>query len=130
MRRREIVIPSSDDIITINQKLGGSVLNEGILDFIIAKIESETPKRNYRKRIATIAAILWFEIIRGHPFIDGNKRTAVESMKLFLKMNGFKLNTTLSGLVYISLKIANNEMSYKELNKWIYERLEENGNLH
>jgi len=50
-------------------------------------------------------------------------------MKLFLKKNGFKLNTPLAGLVYISLKIANNEISYSELINWLYRRLE-NGNLY
>ena len=76
-----------------------------------------------------IAAIFWFEIIQGHPFVDGNKRTATETMKLFLKKNGFKLNTPISGLVYISLKIANTEISYSELINWINKRLE-NGNVY
>ncbi len=120
---KDIIIPISDDIIAINEKLGGAVINPGAVDFIIARIDAKTPKRDYNRQIATIAAILWFEIIRGHPFIDGNKRTAVESMKLFLKKNGLKLNTTLGGLVYISLKIANNEISYPDLIDWIHQRL-------
>ncbi len=121
---KDIIIPISDDIIAINEKLGGSVINPGVVNFIIARIDAKTPKRDYSRQIATIAAILWFEITRGHPFIDGNKRTAVEAMKLFLKKNGFKLNTTLGGLVYISLKIANNEISYPYLIDWIHQRLE------
>ncbi|KCZ71853.1 death-on-curing family protein [Candidatus Methanoperedens nitroreducens] len=126
---KDILIPSTDDIITINQKLGGTVLNRGIIDFIIAKIEAKVPKKDYKRQIATIAAVFWFEIIQGHPFVDGNKRTGTEIMKLFLKKNGFKLNTPLAGLVYISLKIANNEISYSELINWLYRRLE-NGNLY
>ncbi len=126
---KDIIIPSTDDIITINQKLGGSVLNIGTIEFIIAKIEAKVPKKDYKRQIATIAAIFWFEIIQGHPFVDGNKRTATEIMRLFLKKNGFKLNTPLAGFVYISLKIANNEISYSELINWIYRRLE-NGNFY
>ena len=30
-------------------------------------------------------------IIKNHPFVDGNKRTGFESMRLFLRMNGFDL---------------------------------------
>ncbi len=126
---KDIIIPISDDIIAINEKLGGSVINPGAVDFIIARIDAKTPKRDYNRQIATIAAILWFEIIHGHPFIDGNKRTATGVMQLFLKKNGFKLNTTLGGLVYISLKIANNEISYPELIDWIHQRLE-NEDIH
>jgi death-on-curing protein len=124
----EIVIPTSDDAIAINKRLGGSVLNQGAVDFLITKIESKISKKDYRRQIATISAILWYEIIQGHPFVDGNKRTATETMKLFLKQNNFKLNTPLSGLVYISLKIANNEIAYSELIEWIYRRLE-HGNV-
>jgi len=126
---KDIIIPSTDDITAINQKLGGTVLNKGMIDFIIARIEAKVPKKDYKRQIATIAAIFWFEIIQGHPFVDGNKRTATETMKLFLKKNGFKLNTPISGLVYISLKIANNEISYSELINWINKRLE-NGNVY
>lgn len=124
----EIIILTSDDAIAINNRLGGSVLNRGAVDFLITKIESKIAKKDYRRQIATISAILWYEIVRGHPFVDGNKRTATETMKLFLKQNNFKLNTPLSGLVYISLKIANNEITYSELIEWIYRRLE-HGNV-
>jgi death-on-curing protein len=127
--KKDIIIPSTDDSIAINQKLGCTVLNKGIIDFIIAKIEAKVTKKDSRRQIATIAAIFWFEIIQGHPFVDGNKRTATETMKLFLKKNGFKLNTPISGLVYISLKIANNEILYSELINWIHSRLE-NGNVY
>ena len=124
----EIIIPTSDDAIAINKRLGGSVLNRGAVDFLITKIESKISKKDYRRQIATISAILWYEIIRGHPFVDGNKRTATETMKLFLKQNSFKLNTPLRGLVYISLKIANNEIAHSELIEWIYRRIE-HGNV-
>jgi len=60
--------------------------------------------------------------------VDGNKRTATETVKLFLKMNGFRLNTSLGGLVYISLMIANNDISYQRLIDWIYTRLEDENN--
>ncbi|HIE32231.1 MAG TPA: type II toxin-antitoxin system death-on-curing family toxin [Methanosarcinales archaeon] len=124
----EIIIPSSDDIVAINRKLGSTTLNPGSIYFLIAKIESKTQKKDYKRRIATISAIFWYELIQSHPFIDGNKRTATETMKLFLKQNNFKLDTPLSGLVYMSLKIANSEISYPELIEWIYGRLED-GNL-
>ena len=124
----EIIIPSSDDIVTINRKLGGAILNPGSIDFLITRIESKTQKKDYKRQVATVSAIFWYELIQSHPFVDGNKRTATETMKLFLKQNNLKLDTPISGLVYISLKIANNEISYPELIEWIYGRLED-GNV-
>ena len=62
-------------------------------------------------------------LVQGHSFIDGNKRTATESMQLFFEKNGSNLETSTAGLVYTSLKIANNEIKYEELIDWINERL-------
>ena len=50
----EIIIPTSDDAIAINKRLGGSVLNRGAVDFLITKIESKISKKDYRRQIATI----------------------------------------------------------------------------
>ena len=56
----EIIIPSSDDIVTINRKLGGAILNPGSIDFLIAKIESKTPKKDYKRQIAIISGMKSF----------------------------------------------------------------------
>ena len=56
--------------------------------------------------------------------MDGNKRTATEVVKLFLKANGFVLKMPYNRIVYISLKIANNDITRKELERLIYKNLE------
>lgn len=43
--KKDIIIPSTDDIIAINQKLGGSTLNRGMIDFIIAGLKQKFLKR-------------------------------------------------------------------------------------
>ncbi len=121
----KIIIPSVEEIIEINKKIGGGIINKSSLEFLIAKIESKYRDKDYKKQISKIAAIIWMDIIQKHPFLDGNKRTATEAIMLFFESNNFNLETTLSGKVYISLKIANNEIKYEELVKWIYERLKE-----
>ena len=42
--------------------------------------------------IAALAAAYGFGIARNHAFIDGNKRTALASMIVFLGLNGFDLD--------------------------------------
>ena len=118
-----IIVPLIDEIIEINEKLGYGVVNEGALDFILAKIKSRKPTTDVKKNVSTAAAVLWYEIITQHPFIDGNKRTATESMKLLLKLNNFKLDIPMNGVVYISLKIANNDIKFDKLKQFIYEKL-------
>ncbi len=119
----KIIIPSIEAIIEINKRLNGNIINRGALEFIIAKIESRYKDEDLKKQISKIAAILWMEIIQNHPFLDGNKRTATETAILFLEKNNFVLDTPVAGKVYISLKIANNEITYEELVIWLHERI-------
>lgn len=121
----KITIPSIEEMVEINKALGGGVINRGSLEFLISKIESKSEDKDHKKQIAKISAILWMEIIQRHPFLDGNKRTATETVRLLVMKNKFVLDMPISGKVYISLKLANNEMSYDELVKTIYERLKE-----
>ena len=123
--KKQIILPSIEEIIEINKSVEGKIINRGSLDFLMSKIESKFPKKDFKKQVSAIAAILWYDITINHPFLDGNKRTAMETMQLFLYKNGFRLETTMAGLVYISLKIANNEINYAKLVKWVYERIKE-----
>lgn len=120
---RDILIPTTDEIVGINKALGYSVINRGNIDFLISKILSKYKDKDFRRQIAKIAAIIWMHLIQTHPFSDGNKRTASEVVQYFLKENNFRLSVIPNGIIYISLKIANNDITYDELIDWIYERL-------
>ena len=118
----ELTILSVDEIIEINKKFNGGA-RRGDLDFILSKIKSFNLGRDMRKDVAKSAATLWYYIIQNHVFIDGNKRTATEATKLFCKLNSFALELPPNGFVYISLKIANNDIEFQELSDLLYERL-------
>ena len=44
--------------------------------------------------ISRLAAAYGFGIARNHPFIDGNKRTALVATRTFLTLNGVQLNAS------------------------------------
>lgn len=119
----KIILIGVDEIIEINKILGGGVLNRSNLNFLVAQIEAKYKDQDFKKQIAKIGAITWMSLIQGHSFIDGNKRTATETMQMFFDKNGYYLETSTAGLVYTSLKIANNEIIYEDLIDWIYTRL-------
>ena len=118
-----IILIGVDEITEINKVFGGYVLNSSNLNFLITQIESKYKDVDFQRQIAKIGAIVWMSLVQGHSFIDGNKRTATESMQLFFEKNGYYLETSTAGLVYTSLKLANNEIKYEELIDWINERL-------
>ena len=111
MSIKEIIIPSKEEIIEFNKKTGADILNENNLDFIFAKINALN--KNYsKKQVAFISAIIWYEINILHPFIDGNKRAAIGTVKYFLNSNGFLLGLTTAGEVSLSLDIINGKISF------------------
>ena len=65
------------------------------------------------------AAALAFYLIKGHYFFDGNKRTAFVSMAVFLKINGFVLDTDWMDAEPALLRLAADEMSRDEWVEWV-----------
>jgi prophage maintenance system killer protein len=63
---------NKDRIIRINKGLGGNLSRNGSLDYALDMAKHE--KRNPYKKVAYIVRA----IIVDHPFVDGNKRTALE----------------------------------------------------
>ena len=52
------------------------------------------------------AAAVLYSFITFHPFVDGNKRTAFETTKMFLRLNGYELLTSAEDGVTFTRAIA------------------------
>ncbi|MHA0319561.1 type II toxin-antitoxin system death-on-curing family toxin [Sphingomonas melonis] len=68
--------------------------------------------------IADLAASYAFGIARNHPFVDGNKRTALVVSETFLMLNGCTLTATDAEVVVAFLALAAGELSVDELADW------------
>ena len=60
--------------------------------------------------IADLAAAYLFGIAKNHPFVDGNKRTALAAADLFLYFNGFTLEADEDDLIQFVLMVAAGEI--------------------
>jgi death-on-curing protein len=66
------------------------------------------------------AAALLYSIIVFHPFVDGNKRTAFESTKILLRLNGYQLTVTSSDGVNFTKSIAESKVvDVVDIAKWL-----------
>ena len=74
--------------------------------------------------ISALAASLAYGIAKNHPFIDGNKRTALVVMRTFLQLNGCKFNATQEEKYLTFLRLAEGNLSEEELVDWIREKVE------
>jgi death-on-curing protein len=70
------------------------------------------------------AAALMDSLIRNHPFIDGNKRTAITSIGLFLRLNGYVLRVEQDEIVRFTLACAQSQKSLEEIRLWLQEHSE------
>ncbi|HKO10379.1 MAG TPA: type II toxin-antitoxin system death-on-curing family toxin [Acidobacteriaceae bacterium] len=69
--------------------------------------------------LADLAAAYAIGIARNHPFVDGNKRTAiVVAAGVFLPVNGYELNAANKDLVRTMLLVADGSMQEQELAAW------------
>lgn len=69
--------------------------------------------------LAKLAAAYAFGIARNHPFVDGNKRTALVAAEGFLGLNGVDLTADDIEAVRVFLALAAGEVSEEELAVWI-----------
>ena len=72
---------------------------------------------------ATLTAAYAFGIARNHPFVDGNKRTAMVVAETFLVLNGYLLDATDAELVVLFLTLASGDLPEDELAGWLRERI-------
>lgn len=69
--------------------------------------------------IADLAAVYAVGIARNHPFLDGNKRTAiVVAGGVFLPLNGYELVADNREIVRVMLAVAEGLMADAELAAW------------
>jgi len=69
--------------------------------------------------LAALAAAYGFGIVRNHPFVDGNKRTAFTATELFLALNGQELIADDPSCVVTMLRLAEGSLSEKAFEDWI-----------
>lgn len=71
---------------------------------------------------ARAAAYAW-GVARNHPFADGNKRTALVLMRLFLRLNGADLVASGADKYDIVMRLAAGALTEAALADWVRSRL-------
>ena len=65
-----------------------------------------------------LSASYSYGLASNHPFIDGNKRTALAISAIFLELNGYTLDADEAEAVVIFEKLAAGKLSEEELARW------------
>lgn len=70
---------------------------------------------------AALAAAYAFGLCRNHPFVDGNKRTALVVLELFLHLNGYRSTADDASCVATMLSLADGSLDEPALARWVRE---------
>ncbi|MDT8405517.1 type II toxin-antitoxin system death-on-curing family toxin [Sulfuriflexus sp.] len=68
------------------------------------------------------AASLLISLAQNHPFVDGNKRTAITAAGLFLRQNGWQLETGNEELERFTLRVVNEGLDLNVCAEWLEHR--------
>ena len=104
---------------------GGSegLRDEGLLLPALARPQNLLAYGEPAPDLASLAAAYAYGIARNHPFVDGNKRTALVAARTFLILNGVDLEATQDDKVLTFLNLAEGAISEEELADWIRKRI-------
>lgn len=117
--------PSSDEVVAIHfrvtEKTGGS---QGIRDWDLLASALGRPQATFGGSdlypdIFLKAAALVQSLSSNHPFVDGNKRTALATLEYFLHLNGKKIKASQKEKVEFTLWAENKKPKLEEITKWI-----------
>lgn len=71
------------------------------------------------------AATLCFGLVKNHPWLGGNKRTATFLMEIFLERNDFELTATDEEIYEMVLKVESDVWKVDEIENWMRERVKQ-----
>lgn len=99
MRARPVFL-TVEQVLAIHDRViaefGGEtgVLDQGLLESGVGIPAAQFEGAFLHEDLAAMAAAYLFHICRNHPFMDGNKRTALAAAEVFLVLNGRQLQAT------------------------------------
>ncbi|TXH04455.1 MAG: type II toxin-antitoxin system death-on-curing family toxin [Nevskiaceae bacterium] len=100
---------------------GGSagVRDEGLLKSALARPQQLFAYGDPPPDLADLAASLAFGIAKNHPFVDGNKRSAVVSCETFIELNDAALAADDAEFYQAILFLAESKFTEQEFAAWL-----------
>ncbi|MCH8801469.1 MAG: type II toxin-antitoxin system death-on-curing family toxin [Chloroflexi bacterium] len=102
------------------QYFGGDY-GQGLLESALTSPMQTFQGRWLHRTIFDKAAALFRSIIKNHSLVDGNKRLALTSVAVFLRLNGYLLRVSGKRAVAFSLRVAATHGNFElaEIARWL-----------
>ncbi len=121
--REPIWIEKTETLVFHNLQLvehGGSegVRDEGLLDSALGRAKNIFHYSEGKPSLFKMAAAYAFGIAKNHPFVDGNKRTALVVSFMFLSLNGYEVSAKPEDRYLTFYGLAAGSVSEEQLTEW------------
>jgi len=123
--KKDLLHPTVEAVKAIHREVlqahGGSagIRDEGLLDSAVAAPQATMMGKPMFREPVEVAAAYLFYLCRNHPFIDGNKRTALATCLVFLSENGYLSQEKLDAEIWeqLVLDVAASRIDREETTK-------------
>jgi death-on-curing protein len=102
---------------------GEGLRDEGLLSSALARPQNLFAYGQPSADLAALAAAYAYGLARDHPFVDGNKRTALVAARTFLLLNGANLEAGQDEKFLTFQRLAEGSLTEDDLAHWIRKRI-------
>ena len=106
---------------------GHGVRDLGALEAAVARPQATFDGQDLYPDVFSKAAALMQSLIGNHPFVDGNKRTAIAAAGIFMRRNGWRLTADTSELEEFTWRIARSQGELGQIAVWFEEQVRREG---
>jgi death on curing protein len=110
----EDILVIHDDIIDATTGSIG-IRDKNLLESAVNRMRASFGGKDLYPDIFSKAATLMHSIVKNHPFVDGNKRTALASASIFLSINGYVIELPHQETEDFMVKVASSKMDIEEI---------------
>ena len=114
------------EVLEINaQVMGGKhvLRDRGLLESAVARPQASAFGADAYPDLAAKAAALLHSLVLNHPFIDGNKRTAVLATLVFLDLNGYVVRWDQREALDFMLRLAQHQVGLDDVIAFLRDRM-------
>ena len=116
---------TAEQVLFIHARLisetGGAhgVRDLGLLQSAVARPQATFDGQDLYPDLFSKAAAIMESLVGNHAFVDGNKRTAITSVGLFLRINGYRLTAGNQQLEVFVLQCAQRLIPLEQMALWL-----------
>ena len=115
----EVIIEHLELMVRLGETRYG-VFDRALLQSALARPQQAAAYEN--ADLPSQAATLCFGLIKNHPWVGGNKRTATAVTDEFLFRNGYEVTATAAETVEMVLAVEGDRWGVEEVESWLRER--------